>query len=309
MVSCKEIMSTKNKAYNPVCIFAYKRPDALYNSLQALEKCKDASKTDLAIYIDGPKNDSEKDTVKKVLIVAEKFKNANFNSIKISTSPANKGLAKSVIAGVTEVLTTYNSVIVLEDDLIPTTDFLEYMNLSLDRYEGNKQVGSISGFGFRVSSNRCYSNYFHKRPTTWGWATWKDRWEMAVWDLSEENEILQPTFKSKFNKGGQDLHRMLINYLQGNIDSWGIRWAYSHYKNKWLASSPVYSKIINNGYGDDGTNCNGAIPPPINDGHNQHQSICFVKDIVESKELSKQVNWYNSNLYKLIYKIKQWLAV
>lgn len=299
-------MTIINNMYSPICLFAYKRPDALHNSLKALEKCKHASKSDLIIYIDGPKNNQEKTIVKDVLMMAKKINSESFKSVKIIPSSVNSGLANSIIAGVTEVLNDYNSIIVLEDDLVPSIDFLEYMNQSLNKYENNKCVGSISGFGFKVCDpeNDHFSNYFYKRPTTWGWATWRDRWDLAIWDLSSETEISEPDFKLKFNKGGQDLYRMLKGYMQGSIDSWGIRWAYSHYKNEWIASTPKYTKIINNGYGYDGTNCNGSTPPPTNN-ENYYKNTTLLNNVFESEELSKQANWYNSNLYKIIDKLKR----
>ncbi len=61
-------------------------------------------------------------------------------------SDNNKGLACSVIEGVSETLKLYEGVIVLEDDLIYSPYFLNYMSESLFKYERNLRVGSISGY-------------------------------------------------------------------------------------------------------------------------------------------------------------------
>jgi len=259
----------------------------------------------LRVYIDGPKNHHESELVNKTIDAAREIDKNTFSSVEVFISESNKGLATSVITGVTETISMYGSVIVLEDDLIPTANYLEYMNASLAYYQSIKNVGSISGFGFLVESADRYVNYFHPRPNSWGWATWLDRWDMAIWDLSSQTDLEAREFKKEFNKGGQDLYRMLMNYRKGRIDSWAIRWAYSHYKHGWLAASPIYSKINNIGYGEGGTNCSGAIPPPICLDDGAISSFIFRDEIVEERDISRQVNWYNSNIYKILGKFRQ----
>jgi len=296
---------TINGTYAPICVFAYKRPDLFSLCSEALGKCRGAKHTDLRVYIDGPKDQLEAEFVNKTIDAARGIDKTTFRSVAVFVSESNKGLASSVISGVTETVNMYGSVIVLEDDLIPVANYLEYMNASLNHYQLMKNVGSISGFGFLVkSADRC-ANYFHPRPNSWGWATWLDRWNMAIWDLSGQPELKDPEFKKKFNKGGQDLYRMLMNYQKGRIDSWAIRWAYSHYKHGWLASCPTYSKISNMGYGEGGTNCSGAIPPPICLDDGEKSSFLLSNEIAEKGEISRQVNWYNSNVYKILGRLRR----
>lgn len=296
---------TSKSIFAPVCVFAYKRADLFSLCLDALSKCRGAKDTDLRVYIDGPKDHLEVELVNKSIDVAREIDKSTFKSVAVFISESNKGLASSVIAGVTETINMHGAVIVLEDDLIPVVNYLEYMNASLINYQKMKNIGSISGFGFLVASADGYSNYFHPRPNTWGWATWLDRWNMAIWDLSCQPELEDAEFRKKFNNGGQDLYRMLMNYQKGKIDSWGIRWAYSHYKHGWLASSPVTSKISNLGYGEGGTNCSGAAPPPICIDDGETSSFIFRNEIAEKREISRQVDWYNSNIYKIFGKFRQ----
>jgi len=110
------------------------------------------------------------------------------------------------------------------------------MNVSLRECESNSKVGSVSAFGFLINMESVYDNYFYPRSTSCWCGTWQNRWNSAVWDLSDESEIKDSNFKKIFDEGGQDLFRMLQNYQKGLIDSWAIRWVYTHYKNGWLAS-------------------------------------------------------------------------
>ena len=61
----------------------------------------------------------------------------------------NKGLAKSIIDGVSNMLNRYSRVIVLEDDLRTTPNFLDFMNQSLDFYENNRAIQSVSGYSLK----------------------------------------------------------------------------------------------------------------------------------------------------------------
>jgi hypothetical protein len=51
--------------------------------------------------------------------------------VLIKEEKTNKGLSKSVKDGITEVISRYGKVIVLEDDLLTAPDILQYMNESL----------------------------------------------------------------------------------------------------------------------------------------------------------------------------------
>jgi GT2 family glycosyltransferase len=79
--------------------------------------------------------------------------------VTITESELNKGLARSVIHGVSEVLTKYDRVIVLEDDLITSSNFLEFMNTSLNHYNNISEVISISGYSFPNISNENTDAY------------------------------------------------------------------------------------------------------------------------------------------------------
>src|SRR5699024_3409085 len=99
----------------------------------------------------------------------------------------NKGLANSVISGVTKVIDKFGKVIVIEDDLISSTDFLSYMNNALEFYEMNKSIWSISGYNIPIDipSNYKHDVYLSYRGCSWGWATWKNRWNQTDWSVKD----------------------------------------------------------------------------------------------------------------------------
>ena len=91
----------------PLIVFAYNRPEHLQKTLAGLSKNVEAKNSDIFIFIDGPKNEKGIEKNKEVIEVAKSFAPGYFKSVAIINSEHNKGLAKSVILGVTEIINKY----------------------------------------------------------------------------------------------------------------------------------------------------------------------------------------------------------
>ncbi len=268
----------------PIILFTYKRiPDQLIDSLL---KNNLSSKSDLIIYSDGAKSSFDEDDISE----ARKYLKCivGFKSIKIIEAPKNKGLANSIIDGVSEVLDEYGKIIVLEDDLIVSKDFLEYMNDALNFYDADKKIWSIAGYGPKLPCLDNYEDdlYLSTRGSSWGWATWKDRWDTIDWEVKDFDNLKQDKdLQNKFNLGGNDMYKMLELQMLGKIDSWAIRWCYSQFKLNAYTVYPKRSKVINNGFSDNkGTH---------NSGYNDKLTVELddininFKDLVVNRELVK----------------------
>jgi hypothetical protein len=141
---------------------------------------------------------------------------------------------------------------------LSSPDFLTFMNFALDRYQGNPQVFSVSGFNFAVAAKNGhpYDAFFSYRSSSWGWGTWKDRWEKADWNVSDYPSFrIDQDRRRLFNRGGQDLSGMLDLNMAGKLDSWAIRWAYAHYKHNSLALLSTHSRVYNIGFDGSGVHC------------------------------------------------------
>ena len=98
-----------------------------------------ADQTDLFIFSDAAKKEKQAESVKLVREYIHKI--VGFKNVHIIEAEKNKGLAKSVITGVTEIINKRGKVIVVEDDLITAPQFLSFMNDALDFYESEKKYG------------------------------------------------------------------------------------------------------------------------------------------------------------------------
>lgn len=229
----------------PICIFAYNRPDTLEKLIISLNKNDLAKESNLYIFSDGHKKETEIDAVNKVRKYIHSI--SGFKSITIKESSINKGLANSVIDGVTEVITKYNKIIVLEDDLVLSENFLVFMNKALDYYEMNEKVFSISGYS-KLMKNIKDDIYFTKRASSLGWGTWLNRWSLIDWRINDYNSFLHNRKRQKeFNRMGSDMTRMLKNQMKGEINSWAIRWCYNQFLMNKYSVYPTVSKVQHNG--------------------------------------------------------------
>ncbi len=243
--------------YAPVVLFTYKRYEHTKKVLDALDKNVLAPESELFILCDGAKAEKDFDDVEKTRnVVTEYAKDSRFKSVKLQFSEKNNGLAKSVIDGVTSLINKYGSVIVLEDDLITTTDFLSYMNNALEFYKDNNKIWSISGFSFfnPEEINYPYDVYMGYRGCSWGWATWKDRWDRVDWNVSDYKWFkINPFMRKKFTVSGNDMPGMLDCQMKGFISSWAIRWNYEQNKLGMYTVFPKYTKVKNIGTDGSGT--------------------------------------------------------
>jgi hypothetical protein len=244
----------------PILLFTYKRLDTLKTTVDALKGNFLADQCELYIFSDGAKKESDKiiiGDIRKFLKTVSGFK-----QVYIKESEFNKGLASSIIDGVNYVLQTHDTVIVLEDDLSTTPNFISFMNSGLTKYFPMENAFSISGYSFDLGQSSVDTDdaYFLNRGWSWGWATWKNRWENIDWDIKDyESFVIDPVAKKEFAKGGSDLNKMLKEQMTGKLDSWAIRWFYNQFKSKGLTLYPITSKVYNNGFDEDATHTSGSI--------------------------------------------------
>lgn len=244
----------------PVLLFTYKRLEILKNNVNHLLLNPEVVDTDLFIFSDGPKSEEDSPLIEQVREYLSIIK--GFKSVTISLSASNKGLANSVISGVSKVLSHTEAVIVLEDDLEVSNDFLYYMNVCLNKYKNSKKVFSISGFSLPFKHDKVIKSdvYFLKRSWSWGWATWRDRWIDIDWEIKDyDSFVSSKLLKNKFALCGSDLNQMLAKQMAGNIDSWAIRWMYNQFKIGGLSAYPLYTKVINRGFDQHATHTTGSF--------------------------------------------------
>ena len=243
-------------SFAPILLFVYSRLHHVEAAVRSLQSNPEAIETNLIIYSDGPKNVEVAASVAAVRGYLKKID--GFKSVTVIERPSNYGLASSLVGGITEALNFYDSVIVVEDDLVVSPFFLSYMNSALRLYSGDDQVASIHGYIYPVDKV-LPETFFLRGADCWGWATWKSAWAGFRADSSELlYELEDRGLINDFDFGGGYLFsNMLKDQMLGKIDSWAIRWHASMYLAGKLTLYPGLSLVAN--LGNDGTGTHGEV--------------------------------------------------
>ena len=241
----------------PITIFSYKRLDALKSLVQSLLLNSLASQSNLIVYSDGPKNEGDRLLVEACRDYIQNLK--GFSSVRLISRSANLGLSKSILSGVTEVLRDYDKIIVLEDDLVVSPYFLNFMNDALVKYVGSENVVSVHGYVYPVK-NILPETFFLRGADCWGWGTWRRAWSLFSADgekllnnLMKTNQLKEFNFNNSFNYSG-----MLKDQIVGKNDSWAILWYASAFLSNKLTLYPGKSLISNAGNNGFGTHKNDS---------------------------------------------------
>jgi hypothetical protein len=254
----------------PVLLFVYCRLDHVKKTVEALQRNSLAESTDLIVYADAPAKVKDELSVNGVRDYVKSI--SGFKSVELIFQQTNKGLAKSIVEGVTEQVNKYGKVIVLEDDLITSPYFLEYMNDALNRYEGNSKVMQVSGYNFPISG-AIPETFFLQLSSSWGWATWKESWSKLSMDTSQHiADVDKRNAVHRFNiEDGIGFYNHLLDNQSGVMNTWAVKWYASIFLQDGLCLYP--SKTLVKNIGHDGS------------GENSLQNDAFAQQIVFYKRI------------------------
>ena len=240
------------QTYSPIALFTYNRADKTQRAVESLLQNKEAKYSDLFVFADGPKTPEKKAGVEENRKYIHTI--SGFNSVHIIEREKNWGLANSLIAGITEVINKYGKVIVVEDDLILSPYFLQFMNYGLEKYKDDDRVSSISGFIPPVEE-KMPNTFFLRYFECWGWATWDRAWKL----LNTDTKYLLRKVRMKtydFNLDGScGLYGILYCQKVGSVNSWYIRLYASFYLANKLTLFPGKTLVTNEGLDGSGTHC------------------------------------------------------
>ena len=282
-------MRSETRAYAPVVFFVFNRPEHTALALAALSKCQEAPYTDVFVFSDGPRSEDDAPLVNQVRQRISEV--TGFRSVTTTERIGNFGLAKSVITGVSSVFENHRRVIVLEDDLEVSPNFLGYMNRGLEFYCDDERVFSLGAYQFpettmSIRDDYEFDTYMGVRCCSWGWATWKDRWDQIQWDIDVISASLKSSkIRKEFNKGGRDLSELVALQKAGTIDSWAIRFSFAHFSNSMYCVYPTKSLVKNIGLDGTGIHC-GVDPSRV---HESLDADWLPTQLCSSSELDDQI--------------------
>lgn len=245
--------------YSPVVLFVFNRLEQTRITITALQENNLASCTDLIIYSDGPRSAEDNDPVHKVRQYITTV--SGFKSIKIFEREKNFGLASSIMSGLTEQFKNYESLIVLEDDVLVSKSFLSFMNDCIYKFNDEKDVWHISGWNYPLSTSFEGDVFKWQVMNCWGWATWKDRWcKFERNPVEQYNKLLENNLL-KFDLGIKGLFSsQVLDNIQSEKKTWAVFWYLTIYLNAGRCINPIISFTENIGHDGSGVHSGSYNP-------------------------------------------------
>jgi len=239
---------------SPIALFVYNRPGHTQQTLDALSANFFANESELFIYSDAPKNQEAVESVQAVRSLLKTVQ--GFKSVTVIKREKNWGLADSIIDGVTSIVNQYGKVIVLEDDIVTSQNFLQFMNKALAYYENEKNVWHISGWNCLSETYGLDDAFLWRTLDCWGWATWKDRWQYFEKDVDKLIKTFPKKEIYKFNiHNCENIWGQVLANKAGTINTWAVFWYAKIFLNKGLCLNPTVSFVRNIGFDGTGVHC------------------------------------------------------
>ncbi len=239
----------------PILILAWKRPEKLKKLLSQLKKARPRK---LYISIDGP---DKTDLCKRKVLESKAVVDDLIDwpcEVNKKYENFNLGCKKGISKGISWLFNFENQGIILEEDCIPDVSFLKFAEEMLNKYRNKKNIFTITGDCFIKNIHKKNQSYFYSKYShCWGWATWKDRWQ-----IFDKNIKFWPKLKKSYQ--WKILHPDIIERLYWNkimdkvynnkIDSWAYPWSACIWKNNGLTVTPMLNLVTNIGVDSEGTN-------------------------------------------------------
>lgn len=230
--------------FAPIALFVYNRPQHTRQTVEALKKNDLSKDSNLVVFCDAAKTAAQADAVREVRNYIHSV--SGFKSISIFERDANYGLARSIIDGVTVLCEEYGRVIVLEDDLVTSPNFLRFMNDALNMYEREDQVMQISGFTYPIG-DMGDGTFFLRLPLCWGWATWDRAWRYYRKDDDVMLQFDKNMRKAFSFNNTYHFWRQLEENKKGVINTWFVYWYAALFLRGGLTLYPGRSLVQNIG--------------------------------------------------------------
>ncbi len=238
----------------PVLLTAWNRPKETAQVLQALRA---VGPIRLFAAVDGPRGDIDSEAVREVRTLLTRAKSW-CPALETNFADKNLGCRHGMERAISWFFDNVDEGIILEDDCVPSTDFLRFATECLERYRDDPKVMHVSGdCSMPVSIEQDWSYCFIRYPHSWGWATWRTAWQkydsdMSFWDAVVAGGQVVDVFPHEEERG---VWAPIFSRLskENCPDSWAWRWAASCIVQGGLAVQPLTNLITNIGFDENAT--------------------------------------------------------
>ena len=244
----------KNK--KPILLIAWKRPKEIKQVINSIRSYKP---NELYIFCDGflKNNQAENKKILETRALIEREIDWLCN-IKKKYLDINSGCKYAVSSAIDWFFFNVEEGIILEDDCVPNINFYPFCEKLLDRYRDKKEIYMIGGNNFQDGKKRGDGSYYFSNYThIWGWASWRDRWELYDVEMQNINEFKIKNKLKKIFKNKKEVNywvKIFNNLFYKNIpNTWDYQLLFTSIYYDKLNIIPNVPLVENIGYGEDAT--------------------------------------------------------
>ena len=242
----------------PILLIFFNRPDTFE---KVFEKVREARPKTLILAQDGPRTEKDLVGIEQCRKIAE---NVDWECDVIKQySDVNLGCGVRPQSAISFALERFETVIILEDDCVPSNSFFPYCEELLEKYKDDERVGYISGLNHFETWDCGEQDYFFSRAgAIWGWATWRRAWAQ-YYDYYAKNindEYVLKLYKQQvasdyISKSRIESLKKANNSLTTGekLSYWDTQWGFAHFTQSMLVVVPKKNLICNIGVGASST--------------------------------------------------------
>ncbi len=240
----------------PVLIILYNRVEETHNVFQVL---RTVQPTQLYVAGDGAKNGDPED--RKLTYRTQSVIQPDWPcQVHTHFREDHAGRTKMIYEAIRWFFSQEEEGIILFEDTVPHYDFFPFCETLLSQYRNNEQIFSINGSYLRRRSRKKYkkrmrkgesSYYFSAYSTSWGFATWRNRWNdfslsMEKYTHKQIVQIVEP-YMTKQRQKAYWINRFgMLRRLKAN------HWSYQYLLHIWahegLCITPYLNLVTNIGF-------------------------------------------------------------
>ena len=295
----------------PVCIITCNRAEHLKNLIDSISRNNLAKYTDIFINVDYPPCDKYLDGYNKVCNYLKQlndycvFKTINVNYLKNNLGPENN--LKELV---NYVFGMYEKIIIMEDDLVVTKDYLEYMNICLEKFRDNEQINSICGEDHYDIITKGEDNiYLSYKVNCYGWGVWKHKYYKMINQLNRswlDSKVRTPFIWMKF-KRVFDFNRFIDNLMKERDEFAVYDGMYSIYLqlNDEYIVRPLNTKVLHKGFDGSGINMKKNKYEQNKEFKDDSEHFCLIMKNIYNKKIihrNTKVNDAGKITFKYIWK-------
>ncbi|MDU1912161.1 glycosyltransferase [Fusobacterium sp.] len=287
----------------PVLVSVYNRRKSFLECIEYLKRNSLASKTILYVVSDAAYRKEDKEIIELIRKDIEKIK--GFQKVVALNREENLGAYVSINSAIEEIINQHGKIIFLEDDIRVSPFFLKYMNNSLEKYENDKKIFSISGYNFPlndIEEELKEDIFLWERYCPWGVGTWKNRWEKIDWDLKKYKEIFSDKENvKKFNKIEPNCITMLEKDREGVVKATDARVCFHTFINNMYTIYPRKTLTVNRGHDGSGEHC-GVDKKYFLQQLDEDFDPVLTNDLKENKEVYRKMYEFHYSFLRQIIK-------